>query len=114
MNKLEEVARAIEIAQIGYNISLARLVDGVSTYECQIDGISGILEFDSHADALEFVIARRREVQARAAIEAMRTPTEAMEAAMRKAGAMYDAGYVNASQWTAGINAALSEGKEGE
>lgn len=109
MNKLEEVARAIEAAQIGYNISLARLVDGVSTYECRIDGISGILEFDSHADALEFVTARRREVQARAAIEAMREPSKAMQHAV---AAQW--GRRTWEQYGEVIDAALSEGKEGE
>jgi len=72
MNKLREsVARAIEDAQIGYNISLTRLVDGVSTYECRVDGVEGVIKFDGYSDALEFVTERKRRVQADAAILAM-------------------------------------------
>lgn len=62
------VADAIENAQIGYRIELTRLVDGIATYECRVDGLDTVLEFESHSDALDFVTARRREVQARAAI----------------------------------------------
>lgn len=75
---IERVAQAIEQAQIGYSISMVRLVDGVATFECRVDGVEGVLEFDSHAEALEFVTARQREFQARAAIEAMSEPTKLM------------------------------------
>lgn len=108
MTKLEEVAVAIEDAQIGYSIRLTRLVDGVSTYECRIDGLDGVLEFKSHGEALDFVTARRREVQARAAIEAMREPTQVMIDAMDDHAGTLAPQYA----YMDAIDAALSEGKE--
>lgn len=68
---LERVARAIEDAQFGYSIRLARLVDDVSTYTLTIDGDTGSREFPSHGEALEFVTERRRQAQARAAVAAL-------------------------------------------
>jgi len=69
---LERVARAIEGAQIGYSIRLVRLVNGVATHELTYDGLQGApLEFASHLEASEYVTARKREIQAKAALEAM-------------------------------------------
>jgi hypothetical protein len=89
MTMVERVARAIEstACPFGYEIRLTRLVDGVSTYTLTYDDRVGPLEFGSNGEANRHVSERKREVQARAAIEAMREPTKRMiEAADEVAG----------------------------
>lgn len=75
---VERVARAIDEADVGYSINLTRLVDGVSTYTLRYHGLSDLLEFGSYDEASEHVRAARDERRARAAIEALMEPTDAM------------------------------------
>lgn len=86
---VERVARAIERAdgEFGYSINLVRLVDGVSTYALKFSELPGdTFELGSYHDALDMMTERRKRVRAKAAIEAMREPTEAQcYAAMQEA-----------------------------
>lgn len=75
---VKRVRDALRNANVGYSISLTRLVDGVSTYEVVIHGDCCMREFSSHEEALEYVTERREEGRARAAIETLREPTELM------------------------------------
>lgn len=74
---IERVARAMEAVELGYSMGLVGMVDGVRTYRLEYsDGET--LEFDNTGDLYAHVAEKRRVTQARAAIEAMREPTEAM------------------------------------
>lgn len=112
---VERVAKAIEDAQLLWSIRLTRLVDGESTYELRYDGCEKALEFSSHDEALEHLTAVKRRVAARAAIAAMREPSEAMvsesEAAIFEYTAEPRDWTLQAAKdgWQAGIDAALSE-----
>lgn len=120
-NMIERVAKAIrEADEIGYSISLARLVDGVTTYELDYGGGESPLEFETHSEALEHVVARRNCARARAAIEAMREPTPEMRAAMRDTLEScrdddFDTDHCldGAHVWWDGIDAALKENADG-
>ncbi|WP_029073538.1 hypothetical protein [Kaistia adipata] len=68
--EVERVANAINDADVGYRMTLIRLVDGIYTYELVYDGEAAI-EFDNTDDLYEHVGARKREAMARAAILAM-------------------------------------------
>jgi hypothetical protein len=109
---IERVKAAIFGADcdFGYSIRLTGHVDGVSEYTLTYSDGSEPLTFADYAEASEHTESRRNEVRARAAIEAMREPTETM----RQAGAdnlfaaasddwKDDAGGI----WTAMIDAAL-------
>lgn len=78
---VERVADAMEDADVGYSIQLVRLVDGVSTYHLTDSDRGPALHFGSHSSASEYIQKKNRLLRARAAIEAMREPTEAMAAA---------------------------------
>ena len=65
---IKRVGRAIDNVEVGFEIRLTRLVDGVSTYTMTYpDG--EVLEFDSHSDAVDSHNARLINARARAAIE---------------------------------------------
>lgn len=67
---IQAVADALEKAQLGYKLELTRLVDGESTYTLTYsDGM--VLTFDDQDEGYEHIRRRRRETQARAAIEAI-------------------------------------------
>lgn len=111
---IERVGRAIrEADEIGYSISLARLVDGVTTYELDYGGGESPLEFETHSEALEHVVARRNCARARAAIEAMREPTPEMRAFIRQSP--HDPALADRAElgWYRGIDAALKENADG-
>jgi hypothetical protein len=82
MGMAERVAAAIDKADIGFNMRLVRLVDDERTYTLTYDG-EPPLEFDNTEDLYAHVAARKYEAKARAAIEAMRIPTEEMLQAQR-------------------------------
>ncbi|RWP64867.1 hypothetical protein [Mesorhizobium sp.] len=67
---VEAVAAALETADVGYGMSLVRLVDGVSTYELRYDD-GETLEFGSTSEIYEHVGQKRRLAQATAAIAAV-------------------------------------------
>lgn len=74
MTKLEEIARALEDADIGYSLRLTRLVDGVSEYTLTYD--DGQMHiFEDIQDGYEHIRVRRREAQARAVLSTLKTPT---------------------------------------
>lgn len=77
---VERVADAMEDAEVGYSIQLARLVDGVSTYQLTDSDRGPALHFGSHSSASEYIQKKNRLLRARAAIEAMREPTAWMMA----------------------------------
>jgi hypothetical protein len=109
---IERVAEAINEASLGYNISLTRLVDRVSTYTLTDSDRLGPIEFPSHSDALEYITAKIRLAKARAAIKAMREPTEEMVREGRfSIGVFYDdsSDAEATSVFTAMIDAALKE-----
>ena len=83
MTMIEHVAKALEQSDVGYNIQLSRLVDGVSSYRLTMAG--NVYEFDSYEDAADFAHAQRLKAHARAAIEAMREPDAGMEDAAFRA-----------------------------
>jgi hypothetical protein len=64
------VAEAIASAEVGYSISLTRLVDGVSEYTLTYHDGSAPLTFEENADAYEHVRARIHRARAEAAISA--------------------------------------------
>ncbi|TIS78006.1 MAG: hypothetical protein E5W94_11460 [Mesorhizobium sp.] len=67
---VEAVATALETADVGYSMSLVRLIDGVSTYELRYDD-GETLEFSSSDEVYEHVAQKKRLVQATAAIAAV-------------------------------------------
>lgn len=75
---IERVASAMESAELGFNIQLVRLVDGVSTYELMYSDGVGPIEFHETDEAYEHVAGRRAQVRARAAIKEMRIPDVSM------------------------------------
>lgn len=101
---IERVATAMEEAAFGYSMNLVRLVDGVSTYRLKYsDG--ELLEFGSTDEVYEHVAEKKRRTQARAAIEAMREPTEEMGRIVReKIG-----GFSDSRMYREFIDAALKE-----
>lgn len=80
---IERVARALaEFREsFGYSIRLTRLVDGEATYRLTLSDCDEAFEFGSHGDAAEHVANRKQQGGARAAIEAMREPTDEMRTA---------------------------------
>jgi hypothetical protein len=76
---LERVADALERAEVGYHLSLTRLVDGISTYTLTYEDGSPPLEFDDNSDAYAHIAAKKRLKAARLAIEAMREPPKEFE-----------------------------------
>lgn len=103
---IERVAAAIDAVDVGYRMTLTRLVDGVRTYELVYGGEAPI-EFENTDDLYEHVAARKREAMARAAIEALRNPTIEMDRAGGKKLAM--ALTRQSSIWEAMIDAALAD-----
>lgn len=86
MTPLERAARAAEeIDQLGFSLTLTRLVDGVSTYKLTYDDGDGPFEFDDINDGYAHVSRKRSLARARAVIEAIREPDEAMMVAGCKA-----------------------------
>jgi len=93
---IEAVARALREAEVGYHLSLTRLVDGVSTYTLTYNDGSPFIEFDNMDDGYAHISAKRSEAQSKAVITAYeahlkaegfvvvpREPTQAMtQAAM--------------------------------
>ncbi|WP_144378507.1 hypothetical protein [Mesorhizobium amorphae] len=74
---VERVAKGMEEAEFGYEMKLISLIDEVSTYRLTYsDG--EVLEFGSSGEVYEHVAQKKRRTQARAAIEAIHSPTEAM------------------------------------
>ena len=67
---IQDIANAIEDAQVGYSITLTSLIDGVSTFTLQYDDGSDPLEFNESDAAYEHVRERRRLTQAEAALSA--------------------------------------------
>lgn len=61
----------MEEAEIGYSIRLTKLLDGVSTYTLNHDGLDGYLEFESYGDASDYIHEFIRRHKASAAIAAM-------------------------------------------
>lgn len=103
---IERVKAALQGSRcsFGYSIKLVRLVDGVSTYRLVYDD-AGPFEFDSHEEASRHVARRKAEVDAIAAIRAMREPTPAMRAALPLT-TQYDEGFFDDYQKM--IDAALT------
>lgn len=101
---IERVATAIERADLGWSINLVKLVDGCSTYRVDYHDGSEPVEIDGYEAALESAEKRRRVLRARAAIEALREPTEAMLGANMK-----NSTNTALERWQAAIDAALSE-----
>lgn len=75
------IAEAIANADagIGYSIRLVGLVDGVSTYTLTYQDEPEVLEFPSHADATDHVVARRNLERAKAVLAALRARTPVKE-----------------------------------
>lgn len=123
---VNKIADAIESAEVGYKLSLTRLVDGVSTYTLTYSDNSMPLEFVdsddndySAQDAAYAHIARtRREKAARSVLQAMREPTQAMIDAAYEAEAEYQRAPAPASwcglasAYRAMIDAALNGSKK--
>jgi hypothetical protein len=114
MTMVERVGAAIDAADINFRMTLVRLVDGVHTYHLVYDGEPAI-EFDNTDDLYDHVRTRKFQAKARAAIEAMREPSEGMLAAVFTAdltGCIVDddSGLVRTA-YTAAIDAALQETK---
>lgn len=106
MTKLEEIARAIEDADIGYSLRLTRLLDGVSEYTLTYDdGQTHI--FEDIQDGYEHIRVRRQEAQSRAVLSALKTPTPEMI----EAGQAVDGTVSSADVWSAMIGAAVGEGR---
>lgn len=114
---IERVARAIDADDLGFSLRLVELVGGVSTYELTYSDGSGPIKFDCTDDAYEHVRKRRNEARARAALEAMREPTEVqvergVDAAWPGPEAVYadehdSAEAMIAAAWSAMISAAI-------
>ncbi|MFZ5737101.1 MAG: hypothetical protein ACOY6K_09495 [Pseudomonadota bacterium] len=67
---IEQVAQAIESAEVGYKLNLTRLVDGEHTYELiYSDGVRA--EFDNTDDAYVHIARTKRTKAARAVIAVM-------------------------------------------
>jgi uncharacterized sporulation protein YeaH/YhbH (DUF444 family) len=88
-SKLEQVAQAIEAAEVGFKLNLTRLVDEVHTYELTYS-TGERFEFDNTDDAYEHIGQTKRMRAARAAIEALRDPSGAMLDAAYAAAEAYD------------------------
>lgn len=106
---ITRVADAIADAEVGYNMTLVRLVDGISTYSLRYDD-GETLEFGSLGECYEHINSKKRAAQARAAIEAMREPTPEMVSAgmgeVPEDGSEYED---VEDAWRAMIDAALSQ-----
>lgn len=72
---VEKVALAIESAEVGYDLSLTRLVDGEKTYTLTYSDGDGPFEFIDIYDGYEHIRQRKRKVQAEAVIDAMNEET---------------------------------------
>lgn len=75
---VERVAKAIERTEVGYHLKLISLVDGVSIYALTYDDDPVPLAFSCIDDGYAHIAEKKRLGAARAAIEAMREPTEEM------------------------------------
>lgn len=75
---VERIAAALAQAEVGYSLSLTRLIDGVSTYTLTYDDGTPPLEFDYNDDAYAHIAAKKRAKAARLVLEAMREPTAEM------------------------------------
>jgi hypothetical protein len=73
----DRIAAVLKDAQIGYAISLTRLVDGVCTYEAVV-GDEPPQEFRSHAEALEYVTGKKWDAVVDLVFAELRNPTESM------------------------------------
>lgn len=67
----EKIADAIEGAQVGYQLRLTSLVDGVSTYTLTYDDELGNLTFDCIDDGYAHIAARKRARAAELALQAI-------------------------------------------
>lgn len=75
---IERAAEAIEKADVGFNLRLVRLVDGVSTYTLTYDDGSPVLEFESTDDAYDHIRQKKAVAQATAALTAALGDTHVM------------------------------------
>lgn len=112
---IERAARAIQDATYPpYSIRLTKLVDDAATYTLTAEGLGEPMEFDSHADASEFMERRIFEGRATAAIKAMREPTQQMTQRGAEdsdpVGCCLTAPLNAADVWKIMIDAALGEG----
>lgn len=71
---LERAMNAMEDADVGYTLSLTKLVDGVSEYTAVIDGLEPRI-FGSHSAASKWVAHHRRFVKARALLAELQNLT---------------------------------------
>lgn len=91
---IEYVAKAIEDVDISFSIELTDLRDGVAHYTLRYRSTGESIGFGSHDEAYAYHADRLKRAQARAAIEAMREPTEAMlRQGVRSAPIQPDVGY---------------------
>ncbi|MGH6754919.1 MAG: hypothetical protein ACREDP_22400 [Bradyrhizobium sp.] len=114
MSLIEQVARAIRDADIGYSIQLTRLVDGVHTYATVVNG-QPAMEFDCYEDASEHARGQRETAKARAAIAVMREACAEVQpsTAENPSESAYERGkFDGVMAYAAAIDAALQEGGE--
>lgn len=105
---IERVAKAIEAADVGYDINLVRMVEDETIYRVTFVGEKH--EFPGYEEASDFVHSRKLIMKARAAITAMREVTEEMLNASKTADGYLDpSAGVHTDQWCAMINAVLEE-----
>ena len=93
---IEAVGLAIDGADVGYSISLTRLVDGVSTYTATCNGQTR--EFEEHYEASEWVSRFKLEAKARAAIRVI-APAVLEEAAKVAPAKIRAEGCETVGQW---------------
>ena len=74
MTMRERIARAMEAAEIGYEMKLVSLINGISTYRLRYsDG--EVFDFGSTDEVYEHIADRKRRTQVDAVLAAMREPT---------------------------------------
>ncbi|MDM9644517.1 hypothetical protein [Rhizobium sp. S163] len=98
---IERVSAAIDSADVGFNMKLTRLVDGVHTYELRMDG--KVEEFDNTDDLYIRVREIKQRKQAEAIIRALGARERRLEAALKTLSHYWQGEY-----W-AGVSPADSE-----
>lgn len=68
---IEKVAAAIDSVDLSHNMRLIRLVDGVSTYRLELDGVVEEFTDTDEDDAIDLCYARIRQVKQRKQAEAV-------------------------------------------
>lgn len=111
MTMRERMARAMEAAEIGYEMKLVSLINGISTYRPRYsDG--EVFDFGSTDEVYEHIADRKRRTQVEAVLDAMRETDPSHD----MMSAMWSLSFTNSAAsfkdcWQAMIDHIRNEGK---